>query len=88
MWGLFIGLPLGALQVYILNMFTASITAGKKNKALLWLIPADLVVLIGMFILMAAVSGAHLLWMATGMVAVMIILSVFIFIKRMKDSRR
>ena len=88
MWGLIIGLPLGVLQVFGMMKFAEIVTTGKKSNKTIFFVLADIIILLGVFILMAAFSPAHLLWTATGMVAVMIILSVIIYIRKMKANRR
>ena len=87
MWGVFAGIPFGLLQVYVLYKFTVRITTGEKNRMLLWLIPLDLVILIGMFVLIGILSEAQLLWFATGMVATMIILTITMFIINLNRNR-
>lgn len=88
MWGLIIGLPLGVLQVFGMKKLAEIVTTGKKSKKSVFFILADIIILLGVFILMAAFSPAHLLWTATGMVAIMIVLSVIIYIRNMKANRR
>lgn len=88
MWGVFLGVPLGILQVYGTLKFTQMITSGKKIGKTVWFILADILLLIAVFFLMGSVSTAHLLWMVSAMVGVMIVLSIVIYLKNMKANRR
>lgn len=88
MWGIFLGVPLGVLQVYGTLKFTRMITSGKKNGKAVWLILADIIMLIVVFFLMGSVSAVHLLWTVSAMVGIMIVLSIVIYLKNMKANRR
>jgi hypothetical protein len=71
MWGLFVGLAIGALQVLALyklgRMILGDKLAAKFIGALLLLVKIALIVLI--LVLVASVSLTHLIWTAVGMLA-------------------
>lgn len=86
MWGIFIGLPMGALQIYGIVKYIEYITTGKKSGSANGLMVADFILLIGIFVLVGLFAQDQLLWTATGMVAVMIISAIAIYFKRMKSN--
>jgi hypothetical protein len=86
MWGLFIGLPLGLLQIMGIVKFTAGVTGGKKNKYTVFFILGDIVLLLGVFVGMALISPANLLWTASGMAGFMIVASIIVFVRKMRNG--
>ncbi len=69
MWGLFVGIAIGVLQVIGLNVFGKMIL-GENNKAkalgaFLLIVKMALIVLI--IVLISTVSLAHVIWTAGGM---------------------
>jgi hypothetical protein len=86
MWGIFIGVPLGVLQIYGIMKYIDFITTEKKQGSINILMVADLVLLLGVFILIGLFAQDQLLWTATGMVGVMIISAITIYIIRIKRN--
>ncbi len=88
MWAVFVGIPLGVLQVFLIIRYTALITENKKPKGTAFFVMGDMLLIIGLFALMATISGAHLLWAASGMAAAMIIMSVAVYFIKMKEAKK
>ena len=84
MWGLFIGLTIGALQVIALNklgrMILGENISSKLIGALLLLAKIALIVFI--LYLMASVSLTHLLWTMGGMLLGMTVTLVIVLKRR------
>lgn len=87
MWGLFVGLPLGFLQIFMITKISSLVTGGGKSKYTVWFILGDIILLMGVFTGVALISAGSLLWTATGMAGFMIIASFIIFIRKMKTGR-
>ena len=87
MWGFLIGIPVGVLQVLGIIKFIEVVTGSRKSKWMPFLAVADFLLLIGVFVLVALFLRAQLIWTATGMVAVMIAMTIVIYIKRMQKFR-
>lgn len=89
MWGLFVGIAIGLLQVFALaklgGMIMGNGKAGFKALAvLLLLIKMAAIVLI--LYLLSTVSPAHLIWAAGGILAGLCIASIVLILRRKKSD--
>ena len=84
MWGLFVGLAIGVLQVLALRILGRMILGEKLSAkfigAMLLLVKIVLIVLI--LVLIASVSLTHLLYTAGGMLAGMIVTLTIILLRK------
>ncbi len=84
MWGMFVGLVIGALQVVALGilskMILGSNTTAKLIGALLLMVKMALIVFV--FYLISTISLMHLIWTAAGMLAGLILTLVIIQLRR------
>jgi hypothetical protein len=90
MWGLFIGIAIGAAQVFALSKVGGMImgdgkTGFKLLGAALLLIKMAAVVLV--LYLLSTVSLTHLIWAAGGILVGLCIASVILILRRKKSDR-
>jgi|APSaa5957512622_1039677.scaffolds.fasta_scaffold214188_2 hypothetical protein len=90
MWGLFIGIAIGAAQVFALNKIGGMImgdgkTGFKLLGAALLLIKMAAIVLV--LYLLSTVSLAHLIWAAGGILIGLITASIILVLRRKKSDR-
>ncbi len=89
MWGIFVGIALGILQVaalYKLMKMMLGQDAVMKMVAVL-LLMAKIAAIVGILYLLSTVSTAHLIWAAGGMLIGLISASVFMLKRRNKTDR-
>lgn len=86
MWGLFVGIGIGAAQVFVLKLLGGLLLGDRKAwvKVLAAvLLLAKIALIVYILYLIYGISMAHLIWTAGGMLAGLIAVSV-IFIMRLK----
>lgn len=88
MWGIFIGIALGVLQVWALSKLGGMILGDKvsaKITGLLLFIGKTAVIVIILY-LMSTVSLTHLIWTAGGMLIGLVSVSVYLLSRRKKTD--
>lgn len=75
MWGLFVGLVIGTLQVFALRALVNMIMGTRKALGVLLLL-LKIAAVVALLWLVSTVSLAHLIWAAGGMLAGLILGSV------------
>ncbi len=90
MWGILIGIGLGAFEVLLLKKLIASMTADKKNTAFaVPLVIAKLALILVVLWLMAAlVSLPAMIWCAAGIAAAMIGIPVVTGIRTIREYKQ
>lgn len=84
MWGLFVGLAIGALQVIALSILGRMILGEKLSAKFIgaMLLLVKIAVIVVILVLIASVSLTHLLWTVGGMLVGMIMTLVVMVIRR------
>ena len=88
MWGLFVGIAIGVLQIAALkklgHMIVGGCAAIKLLASVLFII--KIAVIVGILYLLSTVSMAHLIWAAGGMLLGLIAASVFLLKRQHKTD--
>jgi len=89
MWGIFVGIGLGILQLYLLRNITGMIGGPGKHSVLIVmpLILLKLIFIMFILYLMATVSIAHLLFTAGAMLVTILLVSVIYFLKKSRITK-
>ena len=89
MWGLFVGLVIGALQVVALGILSKMIlgdnTSAKLIGALLLMVKIAIIVLV--LYLISTITLMHLIWTAAGMLAGLILTLMIMQVRRSAKSK-
>ncbi|MEF9863545.1 MAG: hypothetical protein RSA86_00125 [Christensenellaceae bacterium] len=90
MWGVFIGIGIGIIEVLILKKLIAMMTADKKNTiiAVPLVILKLAIILLVLFIMAKFVSLESMVWCAGGIAAMMIGIPVFSSIKTIRKYKK
>ena len=88
MWGLFIGLALGALQVVGISIFGKMVLGDNVSAKLIgaFLLMVKIAVIVLVLILIANISLTHLVWTVAGMLAGLILTLTIMQARRRKKA--
>jgi len=80
MWGVFVGIGLGLLQVLLLRKVVDWITSNKTSGAMVavFITLIKLAIILGVLFLLALISLETMIWAAGGMLVVMIGLPIYL----------
>ena len=88
MWGIFIGLAIGVLQVLALSKIGGMVLGDKTSLKLLGslLFFVKMAAIILILYLISTITLAHLIWTAAGMTLGLILASVYLLRRRQKTN--
>lgn len=88
MWGLFVGLAMGMLQVAALSALSRMILGGKPAARMLGalLLVVKIAVIVLILYLISTISLMHLIWTAVGILIGLMLASAAILIRRRKED--
>ena len=88
MWGLFVGIAIGLLQIAVLRKLGKIITGGSAVHKLLAgvLFIVKIAVIVAILYLLSTVSMAHLIWAAGGTLLGLVAASVFLLKRQQKKD--
>ncbi len=90
MWGLFIGLAIGVLQVLALTILGKMIIGERASARLIgiFLLIAKIAAIVLILYLISTISLTHVIFTACGMLAGVIAALVFVYMKRKRGNDR
>jgi ABC-type lipoprotein release transport system permease subunit len=88
MWGLFVGIAIGVLQLLAVNKLGRMILAGKRSEKILGtvLFVAKMTVIVFILYIISTVSLEHVVWTAGGMLLGLTAGSVYILKRRRRTN--
>lgn len=88
MWGLFVGIAIGVLQLLAVNKLGRMILAGKKGEKILGtvLFVAKMAAIVFILYIISTVSLEHVVWTAGGMLLGLTAGSVYILKRRRRTN--